>query len=406
MSKSVPFLPVSPALEGYVGEEDGFDPMGVSLAIDIRWLREAELKHGRVAMLATAGWIATDLGLRVPGDAFANVSTIQAHDAMVKFGSMTQMLCWIGYAELFGYLAIIKMMEGETDRTPGDFGLRWQYPKDEQGQYEMQMKELRNGRLAMLAFGGIATAGVLTGESWPFFAVGAEKRCGAAPAMGSGAALCGGLQKQVARGASVASRAGRSASVPFLPKPQNLEGLVGEEQEFDPLGFAESVDAKWLREAELKHGRVCMVAAVGFFSQQYITFPGFEPTPDALQAVYTAPPSAMAALLLLAGYIESASYGGKITMLDMFEGDRVPGDFNFGAGFLKGKSEKEVYDMKLKELNNGRLAMLAFAGMVHHNIVVKGPLFPLFPDNWTGPEQWMATSMMSGIAEFNGVSGR
>merc|ERR1712190_695972 len=75
MSKSVPFLPVSPALEGYVGEEDGFDPMGFSLAIDIRWLREAELKHARVCMLATVGWIATDLGLRFPGEQF-QVSTL------------------------------------------------------------------------------------------------------------------------------------------------------------------------------------------------------------------------------------------------------------------------------------------------------------------------------------------
>ena len=39
--------------------QEGFDPMGFSLAIDIRWLREAELKHGRVAMLATVGWITT-----------------------------------------------------------------------------------------------------------------------------------------------------------------------------------------------------------------------------------------------------------------------------------------------------------------------------------------------------------
>eukprot|EP00972_Heterocapsa_arctica_P044348 6547551-Heterocapsa_arctica.AAC.1 len=51
MSKAVPFLPASPALEGYVGEEDGFDPMGISLAFDTAWLREAELKHGRVCML-------------------------------------------------------------------------------------------------------------------------------------------------------------------------------------------------------------------------------------------------------------------------------------------------------------------------------------------------------------------
>merc|ERR1712050_533826 len=114
----------------------------------------------------------------------------------------------------------------------------------------------------------------------------------------------------------------------------------------------------------------------------------------------TAPASGMVSLLFLAGYIESASYGGKITMLDMFEGDRVPGDFNFGAGFLKGKSDKEVYDMKLKELNNGRLAMLAFAGMVHHNIVVKGPLFPLFPEGWAGPQgSWELESVMG---SFNG----
>merc|ERR1711879_188533 len=127
----------------------------------------------------------------------------------------------------------------------GDFGLRYLYPKDEQGQYEMQMKELRNGRLAMLAFSGIATAGVLTGKPWPFFALPSEHRCGALPAMGSGTALCGGLQRQGVRGTSLAALE-RSASVPFLPKPQNLEGLVGEEQGFDPIGFAEDVDAKWL----------------------------------------------------------------------------------------------------------------------------------------------------------------
>merc|ERR1719414_1410089 len=153
----------------YAGEEDGFDPMGFSLAIDIRWLREAELKHARVCMLATVGWITTDLGFRIPGDVF-KVSTIDAHDVLVKFGAMPQMLVWFGYAELFGFLAIVKMMEFKTDRKPGDFGLRAFYPTDEKGQYDMQMKELRNGRLAMLAFSGIVTSAVLTGKTWPFFA--------------------------------------------------------------------------------------------------------------------------------------------------------------------------------------------------------------------------------------------
>merc|ERR1719188_479976 len=175
--------------------------------------------------------------------------------------------------------------------------------------------------------------------------------------------------------------------MPFLPKPQNLAGYVGEEQEFDPLGFSDTFDMKWLREPELKHGRVCMLATVGFAAQQYATFPGMTPTANALNAVYTEP-GGLGLLIFAAGYIESVTYDGKITMLDMFEGkeDKVPGDFNFGAGFLKGKSDKEVYDMKLKELNNGRLAMMAFGGMIHHNLVVKGPLFPLFPEGWAGPQ--------------------
>ena len=25
-------------------------------------------------------------------------------------------------------------------------------------------------------------------------------------------------------------------------------------------------------------------------------------------------------------------------------------------------------------------------GMVHHNLIVKGPLFPLFPEGYTGPQ--------------------
>jgi len=42
--------------------------------------------------------------------------------------------------------------------------------------------------------------------------------------------------------------------------------------------------------------------------------------------------------------------------------------------------------LKLKELNNGRLAMFGLGGMVHHNLVVSGPLFPLFPEGWQGPQ--------------------
>eukprot|EP00403_Amphidinium_massartii_P023284 CAMPEP_0178402076 /NCGR_PEP_ID=MMETSP0689_2-20121128/16649_1 /TAXON_ID=160604 /ORGANISM="Amphidinium massartii, Strain CS-259" /LENGTH=650 /DNA_ID=CAMNT_0020022953 /DNA_START=99 /DNA_END=2047 /DNA_ORIENTATION=+ len=335
MSKAVPFLPMSPALEGYVGaEEEGFDPMGFSLALDIRWLREAELKHGRICMLATVGWIATDLGLRVPGPAY-QVSTIEAHDAMVKFGAMTQILTWIGLLEVFGFLAITNMIEGTTNRQPGDFGLRKLYPTDPEGQYQMQLKELRNGRLAMLAFSGIVTSAVLTGKTWPFLGAVSSKQ---AASVATSSTFCGKVAPASAAGATVMKAKETSYSMPFMPKPKNLAGWVGGEAEFDPIGMSDWFDMKWLRESELKHGRVAMMATVGFALQPSIgSFPGVTMPADSLKAAAVAPPEAWFCFIFAAGYIESSVYNGKITQLNMFEdNDRVPGVLGFGSSRLEG----------------------------------------------------------------------
>ena len=44
----------------------GFDPLGLSnineVGLDLYWMREAELKHARVAMLAIFGAFAQELG--------------------------------------------------------------------------------------------------------------------------------------------------------------------------------------------------------------------------------------------------------------------------------------------------------------------------------------------------------
>jgi len=54
----------------------------------------------------------------------------------------------------------------------------------------------------------------------------------------------------------------------------------------------------------------------------------------------------------------------------------VVGDHGFGSKFLKGKTDAQVKDMKTKELNNGRLAMIAVTGMFFQ-IAVKGSLWPI-----------------------------
>ena len=61
--------------------------------------------------------------------------------------------------------------------------------------------------------------------------------------------------------------AANSLSMPFLEQPKNLDGSMAGDVGFDPLGLSEiddlGIDLYWLREAELKHGRVAMLAATG-----------------------------------------------------------------------------------------------------------------------------------------------
>lgn len=170
MSPAVPFLKYPEVLDGWVGGEKGFDPLGVTDALPVYLCREAELKHGRVCMLATIGWIATDCGWRFPGEIFQKVSTVEAHDAMVKAGIMGPFLATVGVYEIYGGWLCLQGFEGNIKREAGDFFFGKNFlPKDEEQANVMRLKELENGRLAMLAFSGICTQSVLTGKPWPFF---------------------------------------------------------------------------------------------------------------------------------------------------------------------------------------------------------------------------------------------
>jgi len=56
-----------------------------------------------------------------------------------------------------------------------------------------------------------------------------------------------------------------SASLPFLPRPALLDGTLPGDRGFDPFNFASNADAlQWQRKAELKHGRLAMLASVGW----------------------------------------------------------------------------------------------------------------------------------------------
>lgn len=64
-SQALPFLEKPASLDGSMPGDVGFDPLGLSSYFPLDWMREAEIKHGRVCMLAIVGYIAVDIGIRV-----------------------------------------------------------------------------------------------------------------------------------------------------------------------------------------------------------------------------------------------------------------------------------------------------------------------------------------------------
>jgi light-harvesting complex I chlorophyll a/b binding protein 1 len=165
-SEALPFLTRRASLGpvgAYVGDV-GFDPLGFSEIFPLEWLREAEIKHARVSMLAFLGFVFTDF-YHLPG---FDYTTLEAHDACVASGSMSQLLLWLGAIEVVSFIGIDQMLRG-SGREPGDFGFDpLGFGNDPARLADLRMKELANGRLAMFAFGGVVTQSVLTGNSFPY----------------------------------------------------------------------------------------------------------------------------------------------------------------------------------------------------------------------------------------------
>ncbi len=150
MSKSIPFLTVPEKLDGSMAGDVGFDPMGLSdIQTDLNYARWAELKHGRICMLAVVGMVWQEYGPHLPGDAYATKDPWEAISS-VGFASNFQTLLAIGVVELANWNKYY------GDGTPGDIG--WtggQLSKMNDAQIKTRMEsEIVHCRLAMIAFIG------------------------------------------------------------------------------------------------------------------------------------------------------------------------------------------------------------------------------------------------------------
>ncbi|KAL3928478.1 MAG: hypothetical protein SGPRY_002372 [Prymnesium sp.] len=169
-SEALPFLEKPAHLDGSMAGDVGFDPWGLGAMYNIKYMREAELKHGRICMLAIFGYISVDRGFYAPGA--PHVSSLAAHDITVQSGHMVFLLFVVGLLESLSYAAINEMLSGETEREPGDFGLDgFNYLKGKSAEEVKRMKfyEVVHGRAAMLAFSGMVTVSAMYGKPFPYF---------------------------------------------------------------------------------------------------------------------------------------------------------------------------------------------------------------------------------------------
>jgi light-harvesting complex I chlorophyll a/b binding protein 1/light-harvesting complex I chlorophyll a/b binding protein 4 len=143
---------------------------------------------------------------------------------------------------------------------------------------------------------------------------------------------------------------------------------------------------KWFQNAEIKHGRIAMIATIGFMMQKYgVHFPlylgpsgsnVFSPeSSDAwllssttgvtfsdvahaapLDAIGLVPAAGWLQIFFFAGWFESIAYERQWNQ----END-IPGDYGYDPlGFTKrdgGWDSKELTSLRIKEIKNGRVAM-------------------------------------------------
>jgi hypothetical protein len=178
---------------------------------------------------------------------------------------------------------------------------------------------------------------------------------------------------------------------PFVA--EELPGVLDPVGFFDPLGFAEKADEatmKRYREAELTHGRVAMLASVGFLVGEKVEGSSFlfdsQISGPAITHLSQVPPGFWVLLIVTIGAAEQhrATVGWvepewvPVSKPGLLRDSYTPGDIGFDPLGLKPTDPNELKSMQTKELQNGRVAMIAVAGFMAQELVDGKGIFDHF----------------------------
>merc|ERR1712100_979294 len=149
------------AFESELGVQEpvGFwDPAGFTADGDMakfKRRRSVELKHGRICMMATMGYITPSAGLK-----FADIPNGLAAISKVPTAGWAQIAAYFGFVEFSGGF------EDYKSGTPGDYGFKVITSADMTERTKKLAAEIANGRLAMVSIIGMFFQDGLTGSAW------------------------------------------------------------------------------------------------------------------------------------------------------------------------------------------------------------------------------------------------
>ena len=280
-------------------------------------------------MLATMGYITPELTGKFPGYLSPSMS-LKYEDIPNGLAAVTKVPAY-GWFQIVSYCAFCELSQSQqagTKGQAGDFGFKAITSSDPETLKKKLNSELANGRLAMMAIIGMFFQDGLTGSpfgDWSNYT---------------------------------------DSPLRAFEEELGVQAPVGF---FDPLGLSKdgNIDTfKRRRASELKHGRIAMLAVMGYITPEITgKFPGYLSPSMGLK--YADIPNGLGAISKVpaVGWYQIGLY---MAFCELTKDQRkgTPGaDGDLGFKVITSKDPETLKRKLNAELANGRLAMMAIIGM-------------------------------------------